>query len=170
MPPKLSLDILNISDRFIALKDSYGFYTHHLEIFRLGIPKKVAYYQVAHDMMSGLQLGNDCALAGPHQVPLTVGCYNAFMKGDKEKALQLQMRLIEGVPRLGPISETLKPEMVWPVREFGRYKAMHSLLMGIEMGPPAPPNTPATPKDIEELKKEIAKWQPMDVDAPYPDD
>jgi 4-hydroxy-tetrahydrodipicolinate synthase len=170
MSPRLILNILNLSERFVALKDSYGFFSHHVELFRLGIPRKVAYYSVAHDMMSVLQLGTDCVLTGPHQVPLTLACYEAFMKGDMDRAWLLQMRLIEGQPLLGPLAEVLKPAKTWPEREIGRYKAMNSLLMGIEMGPPAPPNTPATEKDIAEIKKHLEKWQPFDVEAPLPDD
>ncbi|MBI4188802.1 MAG: dihydrodipicolinate synthase family protein [Chloroflexi bacterium] len=155
MTPKLILDIINLSPRFVVLKDSHSFSSHQLGLFKLGIHKKVAYYPMSGSILPGLILGAAGPMtASPAGVPLSVKLYKAFLKGDMDKAWELQLEMIGDPPHLGAVGQFLRPYVI-PQRATGISKARLSLEMGIDMGPPAPPNAPATKEDIEAIKKSL---------------
>lgn len=168
LTPQFIKSILNMSDRFIAMKDSSGDFNHHTEVVRLGIPKKVAFYPVTRVMVPALIMGARGSLIHPEAVPLAVAAYEAWKKGDMEKAWRLQIRMNGADPILMPTFGTFMPSPIKPwTRVYTKTKI--SMIMGIEMGPPMNPANPTvTNAEMEEIKKEIAEWRPLDIDAPTP--
>jgi dihydrodipicolinate synthase/N-acetylneuraminate lyase len=114
-------------------------------------------------MMPHMIWGAAGVLASPFSVPMAVAAYKAFKKGDMDRAWALQSRMTNERPLLTmPAIASMVPGANVISSTIGYHKAKTSMVLGIEMGPPAPPYAPANKAEIENIKKNIEEFKPLE--------
>jgi len=163
MHAELMMRIASLSERIVAIKDSVGDFAHIATIYHAGLGKKVSFFGTAYIMMPHMIWGSSGVLASPFSVPMAVAAYEAFRNKDMDRAWALQSRMTNERPLLAmPAIANMVPGASITSSTIGYHKAKASMVLGIEMGPPAPPYAPATEADIENIKKSIEEFRQLE--------
>lgn len=167
MPPLLINEIIDIApDRFVALKDSQGILAHISEMFRIGIPDRLALLPVAGEQYYSMDLGTKSLICTPEQQMLSVALFKAMEAGDRKKAMHYQHRLMGGAPLLAYWESALSiPTMGMPFYMYAQKEAC-SMITGIDLGPYMAPSGPRPAAMVKKMEEYVKWWNPLDLDAP----
>lgn len=159
MDADLLMKIASLDDRIALLKDSNGDFVHIASLYSGGLGEKVSSFAVNFTMLPHLAWGGAGVLSSPHATHIAVAAYNAFKKKQMEKAWDLQFEMCNEWPlRVIPVVSGMVPGTRITTSGIGLEKAKTSMILGIEMGPPAPPYASASKAEIEVIKKDVEKY------------
>ncbi len=159
MDADLLMRIACLDDRIALLKDSNGDFVHIATLYAKGLGEKISSFGINFTMFPHLAWGGAGILSSPHATPLAVSGYNAMMNNDFKKALELQFQMCNEWPlRVIPVVSSMVPGTRVTTSGIGLEKAKTSMVLGIEMGPPAPPYVPASEAEIDIIRKDIEKY------------
>jgi 4-hydroxy-tetrahydrodipicolinate synthase len=155
LSPRLISDIVDLSDRIVAMKAIVGDIAHIAGLYNGKIDKKVEILPVETNCLPHLQLGAPGALAGSEWVPLVMALYKAFQEGRMERAWSLQKAVLDQVPLLLPrvASQAMGGSIAHS--GIGFIKEKFRLMSGIDLGPPLPPYEPASEQEKAKAKKDV---------------
>jgi 4-hydroxy-tetrahydrodipicolinate synthase len=162
MNAEVLMRIASLSDRLVTIKETVSDVCHTHTLYRVGLHKKVRLFGACFNAMEHLILGGAGFMGPTYMVRAEVALYKAFKDGDMERAWALQDQLVDEPPfvmLLIPGLAALSIGAKIPSSGIGYYKAKNSIVLGIDMGPPAPPYMPATEADIKQIKKIAEKWR-----------
>jgi 4-hydroxy-tetrahydrodipicolinate synthase len=157
MSPELVARIVEMGDRFIALKAIVSDICHITGLYNLGLGDKLAIFGVEWNMLSHLLLGAPGAMGGSDWIPIMSTTYEAFKGGDMKRAWDLQKEIVAQSPLLIPRIAAMAMGSRIDHSAVGYMKAKFSIMSGIDMGPPMPPYLPASEQEIQKAKKGIAR-------------
>jgi 4-hydroxy-tetrahydrodipicolinate synthase len=161
MTPDLLSRIVDMSDRFIAMKAIVSDIVHIASLYNRGLDKKISILGVEWNMLPHLLLGAPGALGGSDWIPAMCAVYEAFKSGNMFRAWEVQKAIIEQSPLLIPRTASLAMGSRIDHSGIGYLKCRFSLMSGIEMGPPMPPYQPASEAEIEKAEKGIRKIEDL---------
>lgn len=146
-------------ERALICKDAVGDYCHIAGLYYEGIHKNMTILGVPNNMTPHMIYGGKGCTTSPQDLPLALGVYNAFKAGDMEKCWKLQLLLTAQWPVL--MSEALAgrvygAKVATSLQGFTKMKS--SLAMGIDLGPPLHPYSPATNDEIKAAKAAIETY------------
>jgi 4-hydroxy-tetrahydrodipicolinate synthase len=157
MAPGLIKRIAALSDNIIAMKAIVSDICHIAGMYHLGLGEKFSIFGVEWNMMPHLQFGASGALGGSDWIPIMVAVYDAFKKGDMEKAWHLQQIIISQSPLLIPRTAAMAMGSRIDHSVVGYMKAKFFHMSGIDLGPPLPPYKAATEAENKKAKQAVAE-------------
>lgn len=161
MSPELISRIVEISDRFVAMKAIVPDMIHMASLYGLGVDRKISILGVEWNALPHLLLGAPGALAGSDWIPAVCALYKAFKANHSERAWELQKAIAMQSPLLVPRTASSVMGSRIDHSGVGYLKARFSLMSGIDIGPPMPPYLPASPVEIEKARKGIRKIETL---------
>jgi 4-hydroxy-tetrahydrodipicolinate synthase len=157
MSPELISQIVEMSDRIIAMKAIVGDIVHMASLYDLGVGRKISILGVEWNMLPHLLLGGPGALGGSDWIPAMCAIYEAFRAGDMTWAWELQKAIAAQSPLLVPRIASSGTGTRIDHSGIGYLKARFSIMSGIDIGPPMPPHLPASKAEREKAMKGIRK-------------
>ncbi len=157
MTPGLIKRISDANENFIAMKAIVSDICHISGLYHLGVGEEIAIFGVEWNMLPHLQLGAPGAMGGSDWIPVMVAVYDAFKKGDMEKAWHLQKIIISQSPLLIPRTAGMAMGSRVDHSMVGYMKEKFHQISGIDLGPPLPPFKVATKPEKEKAKQAIAE-------------
>jgi dihydrodipicolinate synthase/N-acetylneuraminate lyase len=157
MAPALIKRIASLTDRIIAMKAIVSDICHIAGMYYLGIGEQFPILGVEWNMVPHLQFGAPGALGGSDWIPIMAAVYDAFKKGDMEKAWHLQQIIISQSPLLIPRTAGMAMGSRIDHSVVGYMKAKFFHMSGIDLGPPLPPYQPASDAENEKAKQAVAQ-------------
>jgi 4-hydroxy-tetrahydrodipicolinate synthase len=164
MPPDLISRIVEMSDRFVAMKAIVSDIVHIASLYTRGVDQKISIMGVEWNMLPHLLLGAPGALGGSDWIPAMCAMHEAFKAGRMVKAWEIQKAIIDQSPLLIPRTASLAMGSRIDHSGIGYLKSRFSLMSGIDMGPPMPPYFPASAAEIERARKGIRKIEALLAD------
>lgn len=163
MTAELMKRIMSLSKRIVAAKDSVGDFAHIATVYKAGLGEMVSFFGTAYVMMPHMIWGAAGVLASPFTVPMAMAAYKAFKNKDMDRAWAIQSRMTNERPILTmPHIAGMVPGARISSSTIGYHKAKTSIVLGVEMGPPAPPYAPASKAELEDIKKNIVEFKPLE--------
>ena len=159
LSPRLISEIVDLSDRIVAMKAIVGDITHIAGLYNGKIDRKVKILPVETNCLPHLQLGAPGALAGSEWVPLMVALCKAFREGRMERAWSLQKVVLDQIPLMLPrvASQAMGGSIAHS--GIGFIKEKFKLMSGIDLGPPLPPYEPASEQEKAKAKRDVEVLQ-----------
>ncbi len=161
MGPELIARIVEMSQRIIAMKAIVGDIVHIASLYHWGVDQRISILGVEWNMLPHLLLGAPGAMGGSDWVPAMCATYEAFKRGNMNRAWELQKAIAAQSPLLIPrvASSTMGSKM--DRSGIGSLKARFSLMSGIDLGPPMPPYGPASEAEVEKAKQGIRSLEAL---------
>lgn len=155
LSPRLISDLVDLSDRIVAMKAIVVDITHIAGLYNGKIDKKIKILPVEINCLPHLQLGAPGSLAGSEWVPLVMELCKAFREGRTDRAWALQKVVLDQIPPM--LSRVAAQTMGGTLAHsgIGFIKEKFRLMSGIDLGPPLPPYEPASEQEKAKAKREV---------------